>query len=73
MQRRYIAKYKSDGRIDPDFDSVEGADGVIHDVVVQPDGKIIIGGDFNKINFVNRNKIARLTRMEQLIEALTQG
>ena len=34
-------------------------DGVIHDVVVQPDGKIIIGGDFNKINFVNRNKIAR--------------
>ena len=59
-KRNFIVKYKSDGRIDPDFESVEGANGIIHDVVIQPDGKIIIAGDFTRINFVERNRIARL-------------
>ena len=60
LKRNFIVKYKSDGRIDPDFESVEGANGIIHDVIVQPDGKIIIAGDFTRINFVERNRIARL-------------
>ena len=60
LTRSFIVKYKSDGRVDPDFESVEGANGIIHDVVVQPDGKIIIAGDFTRINFVERNRIARL-------------
>ena len=58
--RRHIAKYKSDGRLDPDFESVEGANGIIHDVTIQPDGKIIIAGDFTRINYVERSRIARL-------------
>ena len=58
--RNFIVKYKSDGRVDPDFESVEGANGIIHDVVLQPDGKILIAGDFTRINYVERNRIARL-------------
>lgn len=59
-KRNYIAKYKSDGRLDPDFESVEGADGIIYDVLIEPDGKIVIAGDFTRINYVKRNRIARL-------------
>ncbi|MFZ3375663.1 MAG: delta-60 repeat domain-containing protein, partial [Chthoniobacterales bacterium] len=36
------------------------ANGTVHVVVVQPDGKILIGGDFNTVLGVTRNRIARL-------------
>ena len=39
---------------------MEGANGIIHDVTIQPDGKIIIAGDFTRINYVERSRIARL-------------
>ena len=39
------------GDIDPGFNAGgAGADGNVHAVVVQPDGKIIIGGDFTSYN-----------------------
>ena len=36
------------------------ANGVVRAVVVQPDGKILIGGDFTTVLGVTRNRIARL-------------
>src|SRR5688572_21772782 len=36
------------------------ADGVVRVVVVQPDGKILIGGDFTTVLGVARSRIARL-------------
>src|ERR1700680_4173948 len=36
------------------------ANGTIRVVVVQPDGKILIGGDFTSVRGTPRNRIARL-------------
>ncbi|MBK8466695.1 MAG: hypothetical protein IPL32_12775 [Chloracidobacterium sp.] len=36
------------------------ANGIVQIVVVQPDGKILIGGDFTMVKGISRNRIARL-------------
>ncbi|MFN0279866.1 MAG: hypothetical protein ACKVRN_14905 [Pyrinomonadaceae bacterium] len=36
------------------------ANGIVEVVVVQPDGKILIGGDFTVVKGISRNRIARL-------------
>ena len=36
------------------------ANGIVHAVVVQPDGKILVGGDFKSVLGTERNGIARL-------------
>lgn len=59
-----IARFKSDGSIDPDF----GVDGGVFgpnsprvlDFARQPDGKIIIGGEFTAVNGITRTRVARL-------------
>jgi uncharacterized delta-60 repeat protein len=43
-----------------DFSLGRGADAQVFAVVVQADGKIVVGGDFTRINLVERNRIARL-------------
>jgi len=48
------------GDVDPAFDPQTSADGIVHSVAVQPDGKIIIAGEFHTINGVTRNGIVRL-------------
>ena len=47
-----------DGSLDPSFDP--NANGVIERLVVQPDGKILIGGAFTEVDGTTRNRIARL-------------
>src|SRR2546430_2502096 len=48
------------GDLDPTFNaSVMGA-GEVAAVALQPDGKIVIGGDFTSVNGTARNRIARL-------------
>ena len=55
-----LARLNSDGTVDSSFESVQGADGTIHSILVQTDGKILIGGNFSHINQVKRNGISRL-------------
>lgn len=52
----------SPGSLDLSFLSCpnEGVDGLVRTSVIQPDGKIIIGGDFTSVNGIARNRIARL-------------
>ncbi len=40
--------------------SVVGADAPVRAIVVQPDGKIVIGGSFLNVNGVGRGGVARL-------------
>ena len=40
--------------------STRAADGTVWAVAVQPDGKVLIGGDFNHVNGQPRNYLARL-------------
>jgi uncharacterized delta-60 repeat protein len=55
-----LVRLESDGAVDVAFDTGSGADGTVFAIAIQADGKIVVGGDFNRINQVERNRIARL-------------
>jgi len=55
-----LARLDADGAVDMDFNTGSGADAAIYAVALQTDGKILIGGDFTRINQVERHRIARL-------------
>jgi uncharacterized delta-60 repeat protein len=58
--RNHIARLSSTGSLDTTFDPGLGANGSVWALVLQGDGKIIIGGGFTSYNGVTRNGIARL-------------
>lgn len=58
--RDHIARLNADGSVDDSFDSNRGVNEKINTIVLQADGKILIGGDFTKHFNTSRNKIARL-------------
>lgn len=55
-----IARLKPDGIIDPSFKPGVGADGSISALARQPDGKILVGGDFSNLDGNPRARLARL-------------
>ena len=60
FSRNGIARLNPNGSLDTTFDSAVGADGPVNEIVVQPDGKIFIGGFFSNYNNVSRNRVARV-------------
>jgi uncharacterized delta-60 repeat protein len=60
VSRVRVARLWPDGQVDTTFDPGTGIDGTIQAVAIQPDGKILIGGNFNIVNGVRRRHIARL-------------
>jgi len=57
----YIVRLNADGFIDSTFNSNGiGVDYYVHCIKIQPDNKILIGGDFTDYNGVGRNRIARI-------------
>lgn len=48
------------GRLDPGFDPGAGPDDVVRTIAVQPDGAILIGGEFLRVDGVPSPKLARL-------------
>lgn len=60
-RRNYIACLKTDGSIDLPFNTEGlGINGLIQSVVIQKDGKLIIGGSFTTYNGKIRTNVARL-------------
>jgi uncharacterized delta-60 repeat protein len=57
-----IARLNPDGTVDGDFinNLWSGANNFVHWIVVQSDGKILVWWDFTAINWIARNRIARL-------------
>lgn len=55
-----VARMLPNGVIDPSFNPIKGANGVVADIALQPDGKAVIGGWFSSINAVPRGRVARL-------------
>ncbi|HYY56460.1 MAG TPA: hypothetical protein VE842_03955, partial [Pyrinomonadaceae bacterium] len=56
-----IARLNADGTLDTTFNQGGfGTDATIFDIVLQPDGKILIAGSFTQYNRVARSRIARL-------------
>jgi uncharacterized delta-60 repeat protein len=60
ITRPRIARLNVDGTLDTTFNPGTGANAVIYDIALQPDGKIIIGGNFTLYNGTSVNRIARL-------------
>lgn len=63
IMRNHISRLNSDGSLDNEFDPGTGASGStpsINSIAIQPDGKIIIAGQFTTYNGIDRNCIARL-------------
>lgn len=56
----YLARLKPDGTPDPVFSSGRAPDGAVHDIFVQPDGRIVIGGDFAHVGVAAAGHVARL-------------
>jgi uncharacterized delta-60 repeat protein len=60
IDRVRIARINADGALDLGFTAGRGADGAVNAVVVQTDGRVIIGGQFTTVNGVRRPRIAQL-------------
>jgi len=58
--RRAIVRLNPDGRADPTFNPGAGPDGVVYALALQPDGNVIIAGDFNYVSGTPRDRLARL-------------
>jgi len=55
-----VARYKLDGKLDRQFDTTTGANGILHGGGIQPDGSVIIVGNFTAYKGVTRNRVARI-------------
>jgi len=60
ISRSYLARLNNDGTLDNTFNIGLGANNWLYLTVLQPDGKIIIGGDFTAFNLTNANRVIRL-------------
>jgi uncharacterized delta-60 repeat protein len=60
IDRNRIARLEENGDIDMGFNPGSGADFTITKVILQPNGKILIGGSFSSYNQINTNRLARL-------------
>lgn len=56
-----IARLNPNGSFDSSFQIGQGADGAIYAVALEPDGNMIVGGDFLNFNGIARGGLARLT------------
>lgn len=55
-----IARLNADGTLDPTFNVGAGANGTVYDIEVQPDGNIVVGGEFTQFGSLPRSRITRL-------------
>ncbi|MET0753189.1 MAG: FG-GAP-like repeat-containing protein [Pyrinomonadaceae bacterium] len=60
VARSRYARLNSDGSVDSSFVSTTGANGTVWRINLQPDGKILIVGDFTRINGVSRVGVVRM-------------
>jgi uncharacterized delta-60 repeat protein len=57
---RRLARLNPDGTLDKTFDVGSGASNFIDCVVIQPDGKVLLGGNFTGFNGGNFGGVVRL-------------
>src|SRR3989337_2044300 len=60
--QRYFARLNADGSLDAGFNTGGGADGIVSYLLLQPDGKVVLAGDFENVNGVSSQHIARLNQ-----------
>jgi uncharacterized delta-60 repeat protein len=60
FQRDLAARINADGSIDSNFGLSTMAQATLRTTLIQPDGKVVVGGSFNISNNVNHNSLVRL-------------
>lgn len=55
-----IVRLNPDGSVDPGFDTGLGADWIVFAIALQPDGKILVGGNFDTFDGLPRSGVTRL-------------
>ena len=68
-----IIRLNSDGSADPGFNVGSFINGMINEAVIQPDGKILIGGSFTTYNGISRARVARLNSDGSLDNSFNPG
>lgn len=68
-----IARLYSDGTLDTSFNPGTSTNGIILSILIDPNGKIIIGGSFTIFNGVGREKIARINNDGSLDNSFNPG
>ena len=69
-----ITRFNADGSLDATFNAGgSGANAAIDEAVLQPDGKLIIGGNFTVFNGTAINRLARLNPDGTLDSTFTPG
>jgi uncharacterized delta-60 repeat protein len=58
--RKGLVRLTKDGKLDPTFEVAVDVDGYVYDVEVQPDGNILLAGDFAHVNGFPIRYIARI-------------
>lgn len=58
--KKYLARLNANGTVDNSFNMGTGLDSTVYAITVQPNGKIIIGGDFTSYNSTSCHGILRL-------------
>ena len=58
--RNRIARLHADGSLDTSFAPASGANNSIRSLALQPDGRVLIGGQFTTFDGVTRSNLARL-------------
>ncbi|HVF72717.1 MAG TPA: Calx-beta domain-containing protein [Chthoniobacterales bacterium] len=58
--RRGIARLDADGFLDSGFEGTNSPDGNVFAIILEPDGRILIGGGFNNYGGVPRDNVARV-------------
>lgn len=70
---RSIARLNADGSVDSSFNPGTGPNGNVNSVVLQPDGKILIGGAFQTVNGTTLNGVARLNANGSVDNSFNSG
>jgi uncharacterized delta-60 repeat protein len=60
VSRNHVARLEADGRLDQTLQNPITEGYSVFATAIQPDGKILIGGDFTQVLGLSRNNIARL-------------
>ena len=68
-----LARLNRDGSVDTSFNIGIGCDAAVRAIVVQPDGRILIGGSFTRVGSTPRNFIARLEQSGALDTTFLNG
>ncbi|MBX2836749.1 MAG: delta-60 repeat domain-containing protein [Gammaproteobacteria bacterium] len=71
--RGYFARLNTDGSLDSGVGAIARANAPVHDVTIQNDGRILVGGEFTQTGFSVRNRIARVFTNGELDTGFSTG